>query len=66
VNLQVNGKSATLETGTTVEDLLHALQLDPRGVAVAINHRVVPRSAIPEQGLKEADRVEIIRAVGGG
>ena len=66
MNLQVNGRSATLEIGTTVEDLLHALHLDPRGVAVAINHRVVPRSAISEQGLEEADRVEIIRAVGGG
>jgi sulfur carrier protein len=66
VDLQVNGKPITLDVGHTIEDLLIYLNLDPKGVAVAINHRVVPRSSIGEHGLVEKDQVEIIRAVGGG
>lgn len=50
----------------TIEGLLISLDLDPKTVAVAINHRVVPRSLIGAHSLVEADQVEIIRAVGGG
>jgi sulfur carrier protein len=66
VNLQVNGKVITRDAGMTIEGLLISLDLDPKTVAVAINHRVVPRSLIGAHSLVEADQVEIIRAVGGG
>jgi sulfur carrier protein len=66
VDLQVNGKAITLDVGKTIEDLLTSLNLDPKGVAVAINHRVVPRSLMGDHCLVEEDQVEIIRAVGGG
>ena len=66
MELQVNGKPITLDVGRTIEDLLISLNLDPKGVAVAINHRVVPRSLIGDHCLVEKDQVEIIRAVGGG
>ena len=66
MNLEVNGKILTRDTGMTIKDLLISLDLDPNSVAVAINHCVVPRSLIGSHSLVESDQVEIIRAVGGG
>jgi sulfur carrier protein len=35
-------------------------------VAVALNLNVVPRSQLAERVLVDGDRVEVVRAVGGG
>jgi sulfur carrier protein len=53
---------------TTVAALLEELGFDAaaRGVAVAVNDAVVPKSSWPEQRLSEGDTVEIIHAVQGG
>jgi sulfur carrier protein len=37
-----------------------------RGIAVALNGEVVPRTRWKEVTLNDSDRVEILRAVGGG
>jgi sulfur carrier protein len=48
-------------------DLLSALNLgEGKGIAIAINDAVVPRSRWEAHSLKEGDRVEIVRAVQGG
>jgi sulfur carrier protein len=38
----------------------------PRGVAVALNGAVVPRSRWPETRLAEGDEVEIVKVLQGG
>ena len=52
--------------GSTVADLVRHLELDESGVAVAVNHAVVPRSMRKGMKLNPMDRVELIHAVGGG
>jgi sulfur carrier protein len=48
-------------------DLLLALNLgEGKGIAIAVNDAVVPRSRWEAHSLKEGDRVEIVRAVQGG
>lgn len=66
MDLTVNGEDRRLPEGSTVADLLAALQAPPEGVAVAINGEVVPRGARAERRIEPGDRVEVIRAVGGG
>ncbi len=66
MQVQVNGAAQQLEEGTTLAALLVILELDPDGVAVAVNLSVVPRSRRAQHTLAAGDRVEIIRAVGGG
>ena len=39
---------------------------EPRGLAVAVNEAVVPRTDWPTYALREHDRVTIIRATQGG
>ncbi len=63
--IRVNGQFEALVT--TVSALLAAKNLEgARGVAVAVNNSVVPRSAWPTTLLSDGDVVEIVRAVGGG
>ena len=62
----VNGDAVRLAPPCTVADLLETLELSGRRVAVAVNRLVVARSRYPESALSDADRIEILEAVGGG
>ena len=66
IGLVVNGATTEVEAGATVASLVEQLHHDPRGVAVAINERVVPRSAWPATPLAAGDRIEVLRAAQGG
>jgi sulfur carrier protein len=62
----VNGSTTEVEAGVTVAAFVGRLDADARGVAVAINETVVPRSAWPATALQAGDRVEVLRAAQGG
>ena len=70
LKLIINGETMELPGVRTVSDLLRALRFEgvegSSRVAVAVNLEVVPRGRHPEHALREGDRIEIIRAVGGG
>ena len=67
VELWVNGERRRV-AAADVDALLGALGLDPagRGVAVARNGEIVPRSAWRTTALGPDDRIEIVGAVQGG
>lgn len=50
----------------TVARLLEELELADKRVAVEVNQEIVPRSRYQAYRLRSADRVEIVRAIGGG
>jgi sulfur carrier protein len=62
----VNGEARTIRAGASVADLVEALGLGGRRLAVAVNRDVVPRARRARLQLAEGDRVEILEAVGGG
>jgi sulfur carrier protein len=66
-SIQVNGEKEPLAV-TTLAALLEekAVDVAQRGIAVALNGAVVPRSEWPSTPLKEGDNVEIVRARQGG
>jgi len=66
VNLLVNGHPRTVPSDSTVAELIGALGLETRRIAIAVNRDVVPRSAFATHRLAADDRVEILEAVGGG
>jgi sulfur carrier protein len=68
VNVTVNGQDRVLADRSTVADVVHGVSGDSggRGIAVAVNGEVVSRSEWTARRLSERDRVEILRAVGGG
>jgi thiamine biosynthesis protein ThiS len=66
VKATVNGEARILDLGTTVGRLLRELGVREGGIAVAVNDRVVRKSAFDDVALQDGDAVEIIRAVAGG
>ncbi|MCB9677541.1 MAG: sulfur carrier protein ThiS [Alphaproteobacteria bacterium] len=64
--VRLNGKERELPDASTVKSMLVELGSDRPGVAVAIDGRVVPRSAHGDTTLHAGAVVEVIRAVGGG
>ncbi|MGI8553007.1 MAG: sulfur carrier protein ThiS [Dehalococcoidia bacterium] len=66
VNLTVNGEPRTLPEESTLPDFLTSLQLDGRRIAVAHNGTVLYREDWPSVMLREGDRLEIVRMIGGG
>lgn len=68
MNVQLNGRSVDLAAGATVRDAVVATGAgaDERGIAVALDGTVVPRSAWDETTLNEDAQLEVLRATAGG
>ena len=62
----MNDEPRELSEGATVADLVTALGLGPRRIAVEVNRAVVPRAEYAAMVLRQGDAVEIINFVGGG
>ena len=62
----VNGSPWEVAPGTTVADLVSAWCPSPRGIAVARNGDVVPKSTWDRTTVADGDRIEIVTAVAGG
>ena len=66
VTVQVNGEATPLDDGATVADLVAALGLEPRGIAVAVAGEVVTRRTWGERPLVAGERIEILSIAQGG
>ena len=66
MTLTVNGETREVDAGSTLAQLLEALDVRRDGTAVALNDDVVPRSRHDHIVLNDGDRLEIIVAVAGG
>lgn len=62
----VNGEERALGGARTVAELVAGMVASPRGVAVAVNGEVVPRSTWDRHLLHDDDRVELLTAHQGG
>ena len=65
MRIQVNGDTREVLARTILE-LVEALGLDVRKVAVERNLEIVPRSLHATTALAEGDRIELVQFVGGG
>ena len=63
--LLVNGEEADVPDGTTVEELVNQLGFPEKGIAVAVDWEVLPRSSW-HTSLAGGARVEVVTAVQGG
>lgn len=66
MKVQVNNKEVELTNGNTIEALAMQLELPAQGVAIALNNRMIPRSAWADQQLASGDSLVIIKAACGG
>jgi sulfur carrier protein len=66
MNILLNGEERQLDQDATVALLLEDLSLSGKRLAVELNEVILPRSQYGERHLSDGDKVEIVRAVGGG
>ena len=66
MKISVNGKDLDVADGISVEALLTHLNVKRQYTAVAVNREVTPKSAYEATMLRDGDRVEIVRPMGGG
>ena len=66
MKLRLNGDISEFQEGLTVAGLLKELKIEPRGVAVEVNMKILKRTDFDGFELKDGDSVEIVSFVGGG
>ena len=66
MNVIVNGKPMEVPDGLTVDGLLARLNVRREYTAVALNREVTPKHQYAQSVLRDGDRDEIVRPMGGG
>lgn len=66
VRVTVNGEPAEWPEGTTLDAIVRALGVERRGVAVAVDREVVPRSDWAALVVHAGCAVEVVGAAAGG
>ena len=66
MELIINGKSEQVPEGMNAAQLIDHLGLTHERLAMEVNREIVPRSSFQSHVLNAGDRIEIVRAIGGG
>jgi sulfur carrier protein len=66
MRLLLNGEDRQFGGVASIADLVAALGLDARKVAVERNLEIAPRSLYADTALADGDRIEIVTFIGGG
>jgi len=66
VSIELNGAPHRVPPQQTLAQLVEALSLTGQALALAVNRTVVPRQQWPQRVLQPLDKVDIVRAIGGG
>ena len=64
--LIVNGKELEIDNNTSANDLINQLGYQDQRIALEVNEAIIPKSKHNEFNLNSGDKIEIIKAVGGG
>ena len=66
ISIELNGEARTVSDSDSVQDLVDALSLTNQALAIAVNREVVPRTKWREHRFVSGDKVDVVRAIGGG
>jgi sulfur carrier protein len=66
ITIALNGEAYPLEKGHSLAALIVSLNLSGQAIAVAVNRRIIPRAQWQDHLLQAQDKVDVVRAIGGG
>jgi len=66
IPIVLNGETRSIPRGQDLQDLMESLALAGQALALAVNREVVPRQRWAGYLLQAEDRIDIVRAIGGG
>jgi len=64
--ININGKSRDVPNNCSAQNLIELLNMQNDKIAMEVNMEIVPRSTYTNFTFKEGDKIEIVRAIGGG
>lgn len=66
MNITVNNNTQVLTDASSIETMVTQLEIESKGIAIAVNQTVISKSEWSKTQLKENDNVTIIKATQGG
>jgi sulfur carrier protein len=66
MKITVNGKSMEVADALSVDGLLTHLNVGRQFTAVAVNREITPKAEYASVTLRDGDKIEIVRPMGGG
>ena len=66
MNIVLNNLPFETKKGLTCAQLITQLSYQNMRIALEVNHHIIPKSQYNTTSLKPNDKVEIVKAVGGG
>ena len=66
IKIFINGDLRKFPQETNIASVLESLNISSKHIAIEINENLVFRSDWQETNLKDGDKVEIVKAIGGG
>ena len=66
MTIVVNGEAMEVADALSVDGLLTHLKVSRQFTAVAVNREITPKAQYASMTLREGDKVEIVRPMGGG
>jgi sulfur carrier protein len=66
MQVTVNGNPHTIDSQTTIRQLLRLANVPDNYLAIEVNQEVIPRSQHEVATLQPGDEVEVVTLVGGG
>jgi len=66
IKIFINGDLKKFPSETNIVSVLESLNISSKHIAIEINENLVFRSDWQETNLKDGDKIEIVKAIGGG
>ena len=66
IKIFINGDLKKFPSETNIFSVLESLNISSKHIAIEINENLVFRSDWQETNLKDGDKIEIVKAIGGG
>ena len=66
IKINLNGKTLSLDKGTSVYKVIRNIKLQPNKIAIELNRKIINKKNINKIFLKNKDKIEIVHFIGGG
>ena len=66
IKIKINGKYMLIKRKTSVQDLIKALKIPIRKIAIEMNREILDKKKLNKKMLKNNDSIEIVHFIGGG
>ena len=66
IKIYLNGKTLSLNKGTSVYKVIRNIKLQPNKIAIELNRKIINKKNMNKIFLKNKDKIEIVHFIGGG